>query len=83
MTTHFQNGDYSFYTIEPDEDLRYCCLAELKDYRKYTSLTEVEGTEEEDEKLNTTSLMEKVVRIGNERVQNQDGWGVREIRKIK
>lgn len=76
VDTNYKNGEYELRIFKTRK--------ELEEFL-YDKLAEYEGNDY-DGKIKYTSLktfIETVVRWGNHRVENQDGWGVREVRKLR
>ena len=72
VETYYKHGEYSLFIFKTESELREYILEELITY-EYEITLDNEDIE---------CLIEIVVQVGNDRVKEQEGWGVREIKKI-
>lgn len=76
VSTYYKHGDYELRVFQHQADLRRFIIEyiehELDEYE--SSLLPKMGIE---------SIVEKAIHIGNRVVDNQDGWGIREVRILE
>lgn len=73
VETYYKHGEYKLTILNNENKLHNFIDEKFTDYnidKNYCNL-------DLDDKI------ERLIKIGNQRVNNQDGWGVREIRYIK
>ena len=73
VETYYKHGDYSLSTITSEDELRKFILENLLEY----------GYEYTEENEDIYDLIEKIETLGNQRIKDQSGWGVREIKEIR
>ena len=76
VETYYKHGEYALIIIESSSELRAYLDDKLEDYEDDSD------SEEDSDDDDLEKLIAKVEYLGNERVDNQRGWGVREIREI-
>jgi uncharacterized protein (DUF608 family) len=70
IETYYKHGEYKMETFDDIYSLNEYLLSKLEEYgEKLTEWKEID-------------LIQNVVAIGNWRVENEEGWGVREVREI-
>ena len=74
VRTYYKHAEYELLIVS-DESLRGYLLGELG---KYLDFSEIENVSEK----SMSELIEYAVESGNERVENQSGWGIREIKMV-
>ena len=76
VETYYKHGEYNLKIFNSD--------AELADYIKEELTAEEDDSDDlpSFESMGLEELIKVGVKLGNERVDNQSGWGIREIRKI-
>jgi len=81
VETYYKHGEYNLKIFNSD--------SELADYIKEELAAEDDSDSDSDsedlppfESMGLEELIKVGVKLGNERVDNQSGWGIREIRKI-
>ena len=72
VETYYKHAEYSLLIFKTEKELRNYILKELATY-EYEDDLDDKGIDD---------LIEIVVYIGSNRVEEQMGWGVREIREI-
>jgi hypothetical protein len=74
VETYYKHGEYALNIFETREELlRYIYTIATDEYK-------IKPREWDD--LSDDEQIEHIVEIGDDRVANQDGWGVREIRYV-
>lgn len=76
LLTYYKYAEYDLIIIESENKLKEYIVKLLNDYKLMGY-----GDGACDNK-DTKFLIEEVVKLGNEIVENQTGWGVREIREL-
>ncbi len=71
---YYKYGDYKLTIIKDDNELKVYIKERLKIYNV--------DKNEYDDKCDILYLIDLIERIGNKRVENEDGWGIREIRYV-
>jgi hypothetical protein len=70
IETYYKHGDYQLHIFNTDEELRLFIDQHLEEIHY------------DDNYINLKDLIKKVIEIGQQRIENQEGWGIREVRKI-
>lgn len=71
VETYYKHGEYKLTIINNENELHDFMNEKIIEYNEENYLN-----------LDLDDKIEMVIKIGEERVRSQDGWGVREIRYI-
>jgi hypothetical protein len=76
VSTYYKHGEYKLDIFYSEEDLRKFLISQYVIYLYYSYEEDVCND------MDTKDLIIKVCEKGEEMVNNQIGWGVREVREI-
>ena len=88
IETYYKYDEYKLNIIDSEQKMRKYLLVKLDTYKNDCDEDEKDesyGADvDNDDKDNKTieQLIEKIVKMGNDRVDSEYDWGVREIKKI-
>ena len=73
FTSYYKHGEVDCKIIETDKEMKEFCLEELEDY----------GVKKDYSGETLDKLIKKVMKLGEDQINEQRGWGVRYIVKGK
>jgi hypothetical protein len=80
VETYYKHAEYELKIFDCEKLFKNYLEETLSFYR--SEYDEDDEDDEDEEMTELHNMMKKVVRIGNKLVDDETGWGVREIREI-
>lgn len=81
---YYKHGEAELFSFKTEDELRKYLESEIENYRDYDSDSDSDNENEDSDSKDSDIeyLIKKAVRLGNENVERESGWGIVAIHKL-